>query len=174
MKVQELLTNINQDNFNLENALAIKKYLPIEAKKAVAQAIIYECTENINGVLKMDSVQKHLLYVKYMIVTHTNLEYTEDDYNILCSTEYHDVRLLDRIMRCFEDDAKECKRVLNWMVEDYKREIGIEGSISRFLNDLSVKIANVADKFEDINIKSMIPDDLDMKKLSTFLNNYIK
>ena len=109
-----------------------------------------------------------------MIVTHTNLEYTDDDYDVLNSVEYNGVRLMERIMRCFEDDAKELKKIMNFMIEDYKREIGIEGSISKFLNGLNATIANVAEKFENIDLKSMIPDDLDMNKLSVFLKNYIK
>lgn len=174
MKVQELVKKINQDDFNLESTLEIKKYLPIEAKKSIAQAIIYECTENVDGIVKFDSVRKYLAYIRYMIVTHTNLEYTDDDYDVLNSVEYNGVRLMERIMRCFEDDAKELKKIMNFMIEDYKWEIGIEGSISKFLNGLNVTIANVAEKFENIDLKSMIPDGLDMNKLSVFLKNYIK
>ena len=46
MKVQELLANIKNKDFNLERGLQVKKYLPIELKKTIAQSIIYDCTEN--------------------------------------------------------------------------------------------------------------------------------
>ena len=37
MKVNELLMNIKNKDFKLERGLQIKTYLPMEAKKAIAQ-----------------------------------------------------------------------------------------------------------------------------------------
>ena len=174
MKVQELVGKINNEGFNLEQELQIKKYLPIEVKKTIAQAIIYECTDYADGIATMDSVQKHLSYVKYMITTHTNLEYTDNDYDVLGAEEYNGVRLLDRIMKCFEDDAKECKKILNFMVEDAKREMSLELSIAKFLNGLNSTVDKLAENLASVDLQSMIPNDLDMGKLSNFLQNYIK
>ena len=174
MKVQELLMNIKQDNFDLENALEIKKYLPIEVKKTIAEGIVYECLENIDGVAKINSVQKYLSYVRYMITMHTNLEYTDNDYDAICSAEYHGARLLDAIIKCFENDAKECKKILNFIVGDYKNEASLESSVFKFLNGLNIVVSKFANKIEDVDVKSLIPDNVDMDKLGTFLNNYIK
>lgn len=174
MKVQELLNNMQQDGFNLENALEIKKYLPIETKKAIAQAIIYECSEDEDGVQKIDSFKKYLAYMRYMIVSHTNLEYVDDDYDTLCAVEYDGVRLFDLIMRCFREDARECANILGLIIEDYKREMSLEFSIAKFLNGLNAMLASVADQIGNIDLKSMLPNDFDMDKLSSFLTNYIK
>ena len=73
MKVQELLMNIHNKEFNLERGLQVKKYLPMEAKKTIAQGIIYECTREENGIIFVDSVQRYMSYVKYMLNMHTNL-----------------------------------------------------------------------------------------------------
>ena len=73
MKVQELLANIKNKDFNLERGLQVKKYLPIELKKTIAQSIIYDCTDNESGATKVDSVQRYMSYVRYMITMHTNL-----------------------------------------------------------------------------------------------------
>lgn len=78
MTVKELLMNIHNKDFNLERGLQVKKYLPIEAKKTIAQGIIYDCTNEEDGVIKVDSVQKYLSYVKYMITMHTNFAYTDE------------------------------------------------------------------------------------------------
>jgi hemoglobin-like flavoprotein len=174
MKVQELLNNIHNQGFNMDEFVEVKKYLPIEFKKNIAQGILYECVDEVNGIQKIDSVQKYLSYVKYMIVTHTSLEYTDEDYDILCSTEYNGTNLLNAILDCFGNDAKECEMVLNFMVDDYSKEISLEFSIAKFLNGLNVAIAKLADKFNDVNVKEFIPDSVDMDKLGTFLNNYIK
>ena len=109
-----------------------------------------------------------------MIVSHTILEYLDEDYDALCAAEYDGVRLLDAIMACFHVDARECSTILDLMVEDYKREMSLESSIAKFLSGLSTMLAGVADKFESMDLQSMLPDNLDMDKLSSFLTNYIK
>jgi hypothetical protein len=178
MKVQELLMNIRNKDFNLESGLQVKKYLPMEVKRTIAQGIIYECANDDDGVIKIDSVQRYLSYVKYMITMHTNLEYTDDDYDALCSVEYRNTNLLNAIMACFGEDANECSRILNLVTDDYMRDVSIEFTIAKFLNNLNSLIGGFADKInqkiDGVNIEDMIPGDVDMKQLSEFLNKYIK
>ena len=174
MKVQELLENIQKENFDLEEALSIKKYLPIDVKKTLAQSIIYECVSDAFGATKIDSVQKYMAYVRYMITTHTDLEYDDEDYDIVCSTEYGDGTLIDAIFDCFERDAEEFEMILDMMVEDYMHELSIEYSVARLINDLSVRIGRFADKAGKLDIQKMIPEGLDVEKINSFLNKYIK
>ena len=174
MKVQELLMNIKNKEFNLERGLQVKKYLPIDVKKTIAQSIMYECSNGSDGAIKFDSVKRYLSYVRYMITTHTNLQYADEDYDILCSTAYGDMNLLNAIISCFGDDADECSRILNLVTDDYMQEMSLESVISKFLNDLSIAIANFTKKIGDIDLQNMIPDGMDMDKLNTFLENYIK
>ena len=178
MKVQELLMNIRNKEFKLERELDVKKYLPIEVKKTIAQAIIYECTSDENGAIKMDSVQRYLSYVKYMITAHTNLEYTDENYDVLCSTEYGDTNLLNAIIECFGDDAKECSRILNLIVDDYMQEYSIESSISKFLYKMNASVdgfvQEINKKIKDIDMGSIIPDDVSKNQLSEFLSKYVK
>lgn len=174
MKVQELLMNIKNKEFKLSNGLEVKTYLPIEVKKTIAQGIIFECTDDEQGAIKVDSVQRYMSYVKYMITSHTNLDYTDEDYDVLCSTEYGDTNLLNAILECFGDDAKECNRILNLMMDDYMQEISVEFAVAKFLNSLSVSINGLANKFGDFDLQSMIPENIDMDTLSAFVQNYIK
>lgn len=178
MTVKELLTNIHNKDFNLERGLQVKKYLPIEAKKTIAQGIIYDCTNEEDGVIKVDSVQRYLSYVKYMITMHTNLEYTDEDYDKLCSTEYGENSLLCEIMNCFSDDAKECSRILDLMTDDYMQDFTIESTIAKFLNGLNKSISglvdNISEQVNNVDVQSMMPEDVDKDKLSKFLSEYIK
>lgn len=174
MKVQELLMNIKNKEFKLERGLEVKKYLPMEAKKTIAQAIIYDCTSDEDGIVKVDSVQRYMSYVRYMITTHTNLEYTDEDYDKLCSTEYGDVTLLNAIIDCFGDDAKECSRILDLVMNDYMQEMTIEFTIAKFLNGLGASINGIVEKLGNFDLTSVIPDNVDMNKLGNFLQNYIK
>lgn len=173
MKINELLMAIHRKDFNMEKELQVKKYLPIEEKKLIAQGIVYECTEEVNGVIKVDSVQQYLSYVKYMILRHTNLEYTFEDYDALCSNG-----LLNGIMECFGEDAQECSRILNLMMDDYMQESTIEFTVAKFLDNLSGIVEGLAEKLnsqvENMNLSSVIPKDMDANKLANFLNTYVK
>lgn len=173
MTINELISNISNKDFNMEKELQVKKYLPIEEKKMIAKGIIYECTEKVNGTIKVDSLQRYLSYVKYMIVRHTNLEYTSDNYDELCSSG-----LLNTIMECFGDDAQECSRVLDLMMDDYMQEASIEFAVSRFLDNLSVKVEELSIKLEDhiekMNLPDVMPKGVDTNKLVNFLNTYVK
>lgn len=178
MKVMEFIEKINAQDCDLENVLEIKKYLPIAMKKAIAQSIIYECTDDLDGTVKIDSVQRYLSYVKYMITYHTNLEYTDEDYDTISSIAYGRTNLLDAIINCFEYDAKECKKILNYMVDDYKRENGLESALIKFFDKAIIVMSDVSNKLtqnaEGFDMQNMLPDNVDKEKLSSFLKNYIK
>lgn len=178
MKVQELLMNIRNKDFKLERGLEIKKYLPIEVKKTIAQAIIYECTSDEDGVVKVDSLQRYMSYVKYMIKMHTNLEYTDDDYDALCSTEYGESTLLNAIMKCFETDATECSRILNLMTDDFVYEHSVDNAVGQFLYGLNNIIGSISktinEKVNDFNLQEMLSKDFDLKSIGDFLTTYVK
>ena len=158
MKIAELLMNIKNKEFKLERGLEVKKYLPIETKKTIAQAIIYDCSSTEQGVIKIDSVERYMSYVRYMITTHTNLDYTDENYDALCSTTCGDTTLLNAIMDCFEADAKECMRILNLMTDDIVRENSIEFSVGKLLYNINNSLGDLTGE-----MKKKI-DDFDMNE----------
>lgn len=178
MKMQELLMSIRRKDFNIEKELQVKKYLPIEEKKLIAQGIIYECTENANGAIKVDSVQQYLSYVKYMILRHTNLEYSAEDYDKLCSTKYGETSLLNAIFDAFPEDAKECSKVLNFMMEDLMQENSMNFVVAKFLNSLSSKLETAMDsinaKTKELSLDTIVPNDIDLNQIKKFLDANIK
>ena len=169
MKMNELLMNIHNKEFNLEKGLQVKKYLPMETKKTIAQGIIYECVDDEDGAIKVDSVQQYLSYVKYMITMHTNLEYTDADYDKLCSVQYGDTTLLNAIINCFGTDAKECDRILKLMCGDLMQNNSIEASVSRvansFIKSINTVINNLNKKIGDIDM-----DKVDFVKLKEIVD----
>ena len=178
MKINELLMSIHRKDFNIEMELQVKKYLPIEEKKLIAQGIIYECTSEEAGIIKVDSVQQYLSYVKYMILRHTNLEYKTEDYDKLCSTKYGEISLLNAIFDSFPEDAKECSKILNFMIEDLMQENSMNFVVAKFLNNLSSKLEAVMDsinaKAQELNLDSIVPNDADLGQIKRFLDLNIK
>ena len=178
MKINEFVANMSHVDFNMEKALEVKRYLPIEEKKLIAQGILYECIENVDGVMKIDSVQKYLSYVKYMILKHTNLEYTQEDYDALCSTVYGESNLLGAIFDTFRHDADSCYEILQMMVDDRIRDGSIEASVTKFLAKVGEIVESMSeklnDKVDDFDFSKMIPSDADKNTLYKFLNTYVK
>ena len=173
MTINELMASIHRKDFNIEKELQVKKYLPIEEKKLIAHGIMYECIEEVDGVLKLDSVQQYLSYVKYMILRHTNLEYTQADYDKLCSEG-----LLNAIIECFGEDAQECSRILNLMIDDRMRETSIEHTVAKFLGNLTNELSGLSEKLgqkiDTMDFGSVIPKGMDANKVANFLNTYVK
>lgn len=173
MNINEFIANVGRAGFDIEAELQVKKYLPIEEKKLIAKGIIYECTEAVDGAIKMDSVQRDLSYVKYMILRHTNLEYTNEDYDALCADG-----LVDVIMTCFKRDADECRRILDLMIADYMKEMSMEYAAVKFLNGLVGMFGGMSEqlnqKIEQMDLSSILPKDMDANKLANFFNTYVK
>ena len=174
MKVQELVLNINNKEFKLDRGLEVKTYLPIEVKKTIAKGIMYDCTTEENGVIKIDSVQRYMSYVRYMITNHTNLEYTDEDYDALCSTKYGEATLLNAVISVFQSDANECNRILDMMMDDYFDNNIAENSAASVFNVLVNNFTRITTMLEDniknIDLKKMLPDGLDLNLLADFLN----
>lgn len=171
MTIKQLLENVNNKDFNMELELNVQKYLPIEQKKLIANGIIYECTENVDGFIKVDSVQQYLSYVKFMIQYHTNLEYTHEDFDVLCSVEYRDTDLMTAIFDAFRKDADQCSEILTLMINDYVQDNSMEFIASRFLHQIAEILSN---QLNQLNIEAMLPSDFDANKLAKFLNTYVK
>ena len=169
MKIEKLLADIHRANFDMEKELQIKKYLPMEVKKTIAQGIMYECITNEDGAIKVDSVQQYMSYVKYMITMHTNLEYTSEDYDKLCSTQYGETTLLNAIINCFSDDAKECDRILKLMCGDVMQNNSIEASAAKVMNVLTMAINEITNNLNS-KIGALDMSGIDFEKVKKVID----
>lgn len=170
MKVNELIEKINtSEEINFKEVLEIKEYLPIAIKKAIAQEIVYESTYDDNGFIKVDSFERYMSYVRHMIVYHTNLEYTDDDYDMLCSTIYKESTVLETIMSCFSKDAKECSRILDMITGDYMQETTLGCVIIQALNNIKKDAGELTKKLLD-SIPADAIKNTDLNKLNDFVS----
>lgn len=172
MRVNEFIDMINAGKVeNIDNVLDTKKYIPVQVKYATAQAIMYDCTEEVNGAIKMNTFHRYMSFIKHMINIHTNLEYTDEDYDVMCSTNYNGVSLMDAVMNTFTDDGKECSNILEMVSNDIMYDNSIEMSVAKALNNIDIKIRDVLKNTFD-GLKKDIPDNVDMNELSKMLEIY--
>jgi hypothetical protein len=86
--------------------------------------------------------------------------------------------ILNAIIECFAEDAQECSRILNLMMDDYMQENSMEFIVGKFLNNLWDVVSGLADNLnkqvENFDLASIMPEDMDADKLVKFLNTYVK
>lgn len=173
IKITDLINNIDASKNNLAELIDVNYYIPIEVKKAIAQEIVYESTFEEYGIPKVDSFERYMSFVRHMVREHTNLDYTDEDYDALCSTAYGDCSLLDAIMSLFGADAKECSRILDMVTGDKMQDAALETVLAKTLNELGGKFEKIGSMLTQ-KADDMMPDGVNMNMLSDFLKNYTK
>lgn len=142
MKINEIVEKYNNNQrIDLAKLLDVKKYIGIEQKAYLAQLVLENCTEVVNNTIKINSLDRYILFTIAVIGMHTNLEFVDEDnteysvtdgYDILCESG-----LLVKIIDTFRDDYAACQEVLNMMTSDImQNNITIEQKIGLFLDEI--------------------------------------
>jgi hypothetical protein len=136
--------------------LETKKYLPISEKRRIAESVIEACTVNDNGFIKVDSLDKYIMFTIVVISNYTNLEFGVDgdylsDYDRLCESG-----LLDAIIETFNQEYARTNDVLNMMLADKLRANSTEASVAMLSNGvnnaLDKLITTLSNKVEEMNL----------------------
>lgn len=178
MKISEFVEMYKKNpRIDMEKYLDVKKYIGIEQKRQMAKLILDNCTYIDDGIVRLDSVERYLLFTMIVISTHTNLELTHeedsgysaiDDYDMLCESG-----LLVKVVDTFKDDYASCQEILNMMTADRMQgSMTIEQKIGGFLdevqNTLSNAIDNLTDKINFDELAGKLP--VDQNKLLELYN----
>ena len=108
MKVNELVEkykNCKDDSFTTD--ITVKNYLPIAEKKALAKKVIDKCKVVKNGIVKINEIDKYIVFTIEVIRAYTELEFDEDfnkameEYDALCICG-----LLNPILDTFKEEYK--------------------------------------------------------------------
>ena len=172
MKINEFIKVANKDkNTKMNVLLETKKYLPISEKRDLAQAVIDACVSIENGCVKVDSLDKYIMFTIAIISRYTNLEFGADgdvldDYDLLC-----EAGLLDSVLETFAPEYEKVNNILNMMLADIMRENSMEASIasvaSSITNGLDRVIYALTEKINNFNIQM---DDADIESINQIIN----
>ena len=104
----------------LKSALEIKEYTPFADKRELCEFVIDACCTKENGLVKVDSVTRYIVFTISVISKYTNLEFSSDEeydsldgYDMLCENG-----LLNPILAIIGDEYATCNNILNMMMED--------------------------------------------------------
>ena len=155
----------------LKETLEIKEYIPFKRKREIAEMIVEESTQIVDGVKKNDAIGQYVSFVVAMIASHTKLEFSNnpvDDYDVLAESG-----LLTLIVNEFKADYSECDILLKMALAAELESNNIENIIGRFLDKVANKIDEFSDalkdKFENFGLKDIFGEDFKEENLTELI-----
>ncbi len=175
MKVSELLKFT--DITNIAEIIKVKKHISTPEKLLVAKEAMDASVEFDRGYISFDSHKKYLAFIFAVIEAHANLEFADTwdervaEYDVLCEKE-----LLGHIIAEFQHSYETCMSVLQMKCDDLLALNSVEASMAKVATSISenidVLVGTLSDKLSEINLKKIIPEDLDFNKLQRLLNKF--
>lgn len=186
MKVQEFI-DIMKKNPTKENAVLqgiIKtKYVPILEKRQLAELVYDGSIKEEDGLIKVDSLSKYIIFTVLMLSRYTTLEFTFDnndvlqkeaiaEYDVLCSEG-----MLDKIISCFKEDYMRANEILNYVFKD---NLSVANSLERIISEKADGILDIVDTFvsvlankvNDLNMDLGSIDQAQLENVINMFNNF--
>lgn len=145
MKIMEFIDIMSKENSTkrISAILETKKYLPIDEKRRIAEAVIEACTTDNGGFIQIDSLDKYIMFTIAVISNYTNLEFGLDgdylsDYDRLC-----EAGLLDAVIATFDKEYARTNEILNMLLTDKLQHNSAEASLAKVVDSAN----NYMDKF---------------------------
>lgn len=147
----------------IKKELEVKDYVSFAEKRELCANVLNACnTKDSNGLVKVDSVSRYILFTIAIISKYTKLEFSSgkddegfdslDEYDMLCQAN-----LLDPILEVIGAEYVTCNNILNMMMSDVVANNNtIENVVSHTLGRISKSvdglIGALAEKVEDMEL----------------------
>lgn len=181
MKINEFIAKVGkiENTTVIKNTLIVKDYLPFSEKKALAKRIIAKSIVEENGFVRIDEIDKYLIFTIEVIQAYTNLEFDEDinvaskEYDLLANGNK-----LSMIIDMFESEYKIILDLTCMEASYVTQQNGIEyqaASLFNGINQSLTKLTNVLlNKVEEFNINDLGVSEDDMAQFLNFMGQYVK
>lgn len=156
MKIMEFIENVKK-NPNQATAICKKlirtRYIPVLEKRQLAELVYANSTEIENGVVKVDSLSKYLIFTLLMLTRYTNLEFSVDEkgaateeaireYDALCENG-----LISPIIAEFAEDYARANEVMNYVFQD---NLAVNNTVEAVVGRATSHLMNIVDGFANI------------------------
>ena len=146
----------------IKTTLEVKDYVSFAEKRELCERVLNACnTKGSDGLVKVDSVSRYLVFTLSIISKYTNIEFSSgedaefnslDEYDMLC--ENH---LLNPILEVIGEEYVTCNNMLNRMMADIEAnnntvEAVLGHSLSKVTGSIDNLIDIVAEKVEEMNL----------------------
>lgn len=178
-KVMNTQINPNAVSEYIKKELEVKTYIPFRTKREIAEMVVAQNTEWVDGIKRNDSINQYVGFVVAMLTAHTNLEFSDDpvaDYDLLAESG-----LLPQIITEFKESYDECDIILKMALAMGLEDNNINVSVARFLDGILKRLDNVGEVLKgqlgNIDIKDILGANFnkeDLAHLKGFLDKYNK
>lgn len=154
MTIQEFVENYKAKTFMntpqglsektewLRGELEIKKYIPFMEKRKIAEMIVEQNIEVVDGIKKYDSIGAYIGFIVASIMAHTTLEFSDNpiaDYDLLAESG-----LLPQIVAEFQESHNEIDILLKMALAAELEDNQPGALIGRFLDSVLKKLDGAA------------------------------
>lgn len=178
-KVMNTQINPNAVSEYIKKELEVKTYIPFRTKREIAEMVVAQNTEWIDGIKRNDSINQYIGFVVAMLTAHTSLEFSDDpvaDYDLLAESG-----LLPQIITEFKESYDEGDILLKMALAMELEDNNINVSVARFLDGILKRLDNVGEVLKgqlgNIDIKDILGANFnneDLANLKGFLDKYNK
>ena len=181
MKVMEFIEAIKK-NPNQATTICKKliktRYIPVLEKRQLAELVYSTSTEIENGVVKVDSLSKYLIFTLLMLTKYTDLEFTVDEsgaateeaikeYDALCENG-----LLNPIIAEFQDDYARANEIMNYVFQD---NLAVNNTVEAVVGKVAGTLLGIVGNFADVLSNKVNDMNLDLENLDMGqLNNVLQ
>lgn len=167
MKINEFISEYNKNKknaaFNVAKLINVKTYVPVLRKRQLAELVYQNSISYENGLVKVDSLTKYLIFSMVIISEYTDLEFTVDEngrataeaiaeYDALC-----EAGLIDVVIGCFAADYARANEILSYVFKD---NLAVTNTVEAVVGSLSEQIGDSLDDLV-MSLKNKI-DNFDM------------
>lgn len=155
----------------IRKELEIKTYIPFMEKRKIAEMIVEQNIEVIDGIKKYDSIGAYIGLIVASIMAHTTLQFSDNpiaDYDLLAESG-----LLPQVVSEFQESHNEIDILLKMAVA-YELEDNQPGAlIGRFLDEVLKKLDGAAGTLNELigglDLNEIFKEE-NMAKIVGFLN----
>jgi hypothetical protein len=181
MKIKEFIETVKK-NPNQATAVCKKliqtRYIPVLEKRQLAELVYNSSTEIENGIVKVDSLSKYLIFTMLMLTRYTDLEFSVDEkgaateeaireYDALCENG-----LISPIIAEFQEDYARANEVMNYVFQD---NLAVSNTIEAVVGKAAGYLLNIVDGFanllsDKVNEMNYDLQNIDMEQAEKILN----
>lgn len=171
MKIFEFIEAVKK-NPNQATAICKKliktRYIPVLEKRQLAELVYANSIEIENGVVKVDSLSKYLIFTLLMLTKYTELEFTVNEngaateeaikeYDALCENG-----LLNPIIAEFQEDYSRVNEIMNYVFQD---NLAVNNTVEAVVGKAATTLLNIVDNFANTLSNKVEEMNLDLENL---------
>ena len=181
MKINEFIEMAKKNPTQTSNVckkIVKTKYIPVLEKRQLAELVYENSIGEENGLVKVDSLTKYLVFTLLMLTRYTELEFSVDEngaateeaireYDALCEND-----LINKIIAEFEEDYARANEIMNYVFQD---NLAVNNTVEAVIGKSADHLLGIIDGFSNIlsnKVEEMNLDlsDLDVGKLENIMS----